>query len=354
MFLNKYIELKEISHFAGVRFDLVQAGGGNSSVKLDERRMIVKSSGINLSHITEKTGYVDVDFIEARNWFEKNTLSGLNKKEREQKGNELLLSITKSSLGKPSIETFLHAFLNTYTLHTHPISVNTIAAQLNWEEIFKQEFPDSVCISYETPGIDLALLLHLAINEYENTPKIIFVQNHGLIISCDSSQEVIELTNEVTEKCNKIVGIDLSRYQNISGLQAMMGNFWDDTPMIYCSDDHVISSLISSESKELNIWPFCPDTLIYCGATPVYISSLNDTEPLTKYFQTYSEPAKVIIFNEQVYFVAKSLSKAKESEELMKFHLLAVTKARGKINRLALNEVGYLLNWDAEKYRQGL
>ena len=34
-----------ISKYAGMRNDLAQAGGGNTSVKLDDQVMLVKSSG---------------------------------------------------------------------------------------------------------------------------------------------------------------------------------------------------------------------------------------------------------------------------------------------------------------------
>ena len=34
-----------ISKYAGERFDLIQAGGGNSSVKLDNGQMLIKASG---------------------------------------------------------------------------------------------------------------------------------------------------------------------------------------------------------------------------------------------------------------------------------------------------------------------
>ena len=51
--LNDFIE---ISKFAGERFDLVQAGGGNSSVKNDNGTMFIKASGTCLSEVDENYG----------------------------------------------------------------------------------------------------------------------------------------------------------------------------------------------------------------------------------------------------------------------------------------------------------
>ena len=52
------IEIKnfvEISKYAGERFDLVQASGGNSSVKITDTKMLIKASGFLLSDINENS-----------------------------------------------------------------------------------------------------------------------------------------------------------------------------------------------------------------------------------------------------------------------------------------------------------
>jgi hypothetical protein len=41
-------------------------------------------------------------------------------------------------------------------------------------------------------------------------------------------------------------------------------------------------------------------------------------------------------------------------EEVLKLHLLAMTAAPGAIRSLPLEELKYLGNWEAEKYRQSL
>ena len=52
-FIEIYIELikfQNISRYSGERFDLVQAGGGNSSVKIDDW-MFIKASGYNMTNV---------------------------------------------------------------------------------------------------------------------------------------------------------------------------------------------------------------------------------------------------------------------------------------------------------------
>ena len=350
--MKKQGQIQDMSQYAGSRFDLVQAGGGNSSVKLDDETMIVKASGINLSEVSSSSGYVDIRYQDIRDWFKNIDLSAKNKAQREQLGKEVLSLSANQQQGKPSIETFLHALLNTYTLHTHPVSVNAITALDNWKELLLEDFPDSICVPYATPGIDLALRLVEALENCEVIPQIIFLQNHGLIVSSDKCEDVYKLTDRVSSQLSKKIGLDLTRYENVTELQQLVKNQWDELPVIYCSDDKVIKDNLANESATVELWPFCPDTLIYCGVRPVYLSSINDVQSVDKYHQEYSEAAKVLVLNDQVYFVNISLKKAAESEALFKFHLLAVANNGRRINRLSIEEISYLNNWDAEKYRQ--
>ena len=47
-------EFERMSKYAGMREDLVQAGGGNSAYKIEPGRMAVKASGYQLADVTRK------------------------------------------------------------------------------------------------------------------------------------------------------------------------------------------------------------------------------------------------------------------------------------------------------------
>ena len=51
----------KLSKYAGERFDLVQAAGGNSSVKLKNNEMLIKASGFLLSDLDKNNGYSRVN-----------------------------------------------------------------------------------------------------------------------------------------------------------------------------------------------------------------------------------------------------------------------------------------------------
>ena len=54
--MNEIKNLIKLSKYAGMREDIVQAGGGNTSVKIDDKTMFIKSSGYQLSEMEENMG----------------------------------------------------------------------------------------------------------------------------------------------------------------------------------------------------------------------------------------------------------------------------------------------------------
>ena len=54
--------LIKLSKYAGMREDIIQAGGGNTSVKIDNETMFIKSSGYQLSEMEENVGYSKVNY----------------------------------------------------------------------------------------------------------------------------------------------------------------------------------------------------------------------------------------------------------------------------------------------------
>ena len=62
MYKSELEKLVKISQAVGNSPDLIQGGGGNTSVKLDDKLMAVKASGYRLNQITENEGFVVVNY----------------------------------------------------------------------------------------------------------------------------------------------------------------------------------------------------------------------------------------------------------------------------------------------------
>ena len=353
------IEIKnfvEISNYAGERFDLVQAAGGNSSVKLKNNEMLIKASGFLLSEVHENSGYSKVDIEKIINILKNEDIKNeSDKKKREAYAKKLVEEATLDLKNRPSIETLLHSTLYKYTLHTHPIVVNMIVIQKEWKEILLSIFKNEeiALVVYKTPGVELALELDRVINTLKIIPKIIFLQNHGLIITSDNIADIQKLTELVLNKIEKNLKIDMRRYKLTNKISSLISAVQKNANITYLSEDRYLNEQLI-QNKELFLQtPFCPDSLVFCGVSAVVLENLLDITLIQNYVEKYFELPKVIIFDRRIFFRALNVKKAKEIEEVMKFHIMVLEKnLETNKNFLEFHELSYLCNWEAENFRK--
>jgi len=351
-------EFIEISKYAGERFDLIQAGGGNSSVKLENGEMIIKASGYLLSDMEENRGYSTVVTEKVSKIVQNKTVtSETNKRKRESLTAVLIQEATLENSDRPSIETLLHSFLHKYTLHTHPIVANMILMQKDWESTLLNIFGDETIalVPYATPGIDLALKLHGVLQRFEKIPEIIFLQNHGLIITSPNKNEVIRLNEMVLEKLELFLEVDFSRYKLSNKLSSYVNTVQNDSVIAYLSEDLHLNNYLTKHKKLFFQTPFCPDGFVFCGFNAIEVQDLQDDKPLQNYLTKYFELPKIILFEKSLFIIAENVKKAKEIEDVLKFQIMVFDKnISNDFNLLGLDELSYLGNWEAEKYRQKL
>lgn len=346
-------DLIKISRYAGERFDLIQASGGNSSLK-EDGQMLIKSSGYHLSEITLDKGFSVVDnktILEILNLD-----FGNNKKDNEKIVSELVQkSVIKGS--RPSIETLLHALFKKYTLHTHPLSVNVICASKNARELLDKIFnkDEFLFIQYKTPGIELALELKKQMEifkqEYKKDADIVFLQNHGLIVSADSVNEVEETTDRVVDKIDNFMNFDFKRYKLTNKISSLVAN----GDIAYLSEDIYLNEILKKESELFHKTPFCPDQMVFCLSDILKIKSLDDEKAVSDFKIKHRNSPKVIVFEGKIFFMGTTVKKCTETQEVFKSHLLVLSNILTQNqNLLSKSELEYLANWEAEKYRQKL
>lgn len=344
--MNELKDFIEISKYAGTRFDLVQSGGGNSSVKNEDGTMYIKASGYSLSDVEENFGYTIVNNEEITKIFEdKNILSTYDKHELNILVSEYILKCNLTDKFRPSIETLLHLLLQKYTLHTHPIVVNAITSRNNWKEVLIELFGENIIlVDYKTPGYELAVELKKQLAN--NNAQIIFLQNHGLIVTSDTKTDIKNLTDFVVDKTEKYLNVDMTKYK----LAEDVSSFFDNEYTAYLSEDIFLNNSLSN--PYIYSLPFCPDKMVYCGVKTLSLGD-NPKHDIEEYKQKYFDIPKVIIYKGHLFFIAKNIRKAKEMEDVFKFHLMSLNiNQNNNINYLSENEIGYIGNWEAEKYRQ--
>lgn len=351
-------ELIQMSKYAGERFDLVQAGGGNTSVKFDDNSMYIKASGYLLSELSHHKGHTMVALDKVLAILEnEEILKTKEKNKRDHIASEQLSKAILQGTDRPSIETFLHALLYKYTLHVHAISVNVFTSQKNWSEELKELDEAALCIPYETPGIELAILMKMQLESYElqhnKLPNTIFLQNHGLIISSDRFEDIQLWTDDIVRKAELRAGVDFSRYRCTNALSTCFNRVFSTNDIAYLSEDHTIKNLLDSVDKVHLARPFSPDGFVFCGYTTLPLTDLEDS-PFKTYQLKYNDRPKIVTYKGNLYIFAADLKKAKMMEDVLKNNLLIASSLEHKLTYLEEDEIAYLGNWDAEKYRQEL
>jgi len=198
--------------------DYVILGEGNTSAKVDDEHFFVKASGKYLSR-SDRDTFVKVKLKEVLEILEMGDLT-----DEEIKDALFAACADPGNKMKPSVETTFHAFLLSlpgisFVGHTHPTAVNSLLCSVNAKEILSGRiFPDEIVycgiepiyIEYVDPGLELARVIrersYRFMEDQGCTPKVILVQNHGLIALGKTAHEVEAITAMWCKTCRVLMG----------------------------------------------------------------------------------------------------------------------------------------------------
>jgi rhamnose utilization protein RhaD (predicted bifunctional aldolase and dehydrogenase) len=349
-------ELVNLCAFAGERFDLSQAGGGNASFVRDGE-LFITASGWPLSDVKDAGGTCRLDqsaLVETMRSL-KGKQDKLDKAELERVASKCVAQCSKTPEVRPSIETLMHCLLGPFTLHTHPIAVTALLCRKNWRETIEKLFPDAICVGYETPGVRLALALMDKLDESKraNGSTKVFLENHGFIVSAGSDEEVIQITNEVVDKVGGHLGLNLSHYKLTNQLTNLIRSVSKESVCSYYCEDKILLDALKSNEDLIIERPSWPDQLVYCGSAGLRLSSFGDARAVKDFMEKYSHLPKVIIVDEHIFLVDRTIKNCRRLEEVLKAHVMMLENAdMDDVQFLSNDEQEYLLNWEAEKARQ--
>lgn len=310
---NALKQLHTLCNRYGQRFDLTQAGGGNISVKIpfgDKTLLIIKASGYSLADVSTTDGYVILN------------------------NNNLTEKVLLKTALRPSIETAMHSSLQTYTVHLHAIQAISILVKKDAEKITQKLFPDSLFIDYFTPGKDLAN----AVLEKYNSEKLIFLKNHGILLTTPCISNIETLLCQIDNTLEQQIPVRFTHYKMVNLLSDRLEGIFNQKFISYLIEDKVILDLFKDQKIDDQI--STPDKLVYCGTHIV-----TDLETLP----SLSHAPSLIFYNDHLFSVAHSLKKCREIAEVFKAHLLFSSKDD---QLLEGKEISFLQGWDAEKYRK--
>ncbi len=186
--------------------DYVILGEGNTSARIDADTFWVTASGFELGSLGAD-GFVQVRFDRILPF-----LSGKELADDEVRRTLIAAKADGRAEPRPSVETFMHAALLTvegvkFIGHTHPTAVNRFTCSRAFCDgaagrLFPDEIvlcgPAPVIVPYVDPGLPLARAIHERVRAFIAArglrPKVVLLQNHGLIALGSSAREVEDIT----------------------------------------------------------------------------------------------------------------------------------------------------------------
>ena len=338
MDLKKISDLIEISKYVGLRPEYIQGGGGNTSIKFDDKKMAIKASGFLLKDIKEKEGYAVLDHKKINEFIKNYEGSDI-----EKDGNHVMKETTPEVDGlqklKPSVEAGFHSLLLKYVIHSHSAYANILCCAEEGKDtankIFAQKNIKNLWLPYMNPGFELSRFMYKKVEEfkekYNEFPKVIFMENHGLIVT-DNSKEVCIRKNE---EINKIIieYFKLTKFPKI--------RLEENEENVFASKTEYVLDYIHKESVDYDFFSqkiLYPDQIVYInnnqGSGKI---ELKANKKFLKYRCTEKEAIGI--------------------EETLLAYLYVIDNINK--NNLTLQVMGeeakaFIKNWDAEKHRKDL
>ena len=315
---------------------LTQGAGGNTSLK-DDGWLWVKSSGAWLEHAQTKETFVPVPV--------ETILAGFHA------GQDRKAEWTAPSgrLLRSSIETSLHAVIpDRWVFHLHTVNSMLWASmedgRLGVEDRLRG-LPWA-WVRYDRPGLPLTRAI---VEQLGHQPKILLLENHGLVVSGQTCDEVNELLAE-TERRLSLPARPKALVDRIA-LAAATPERYHLARKLHAHECALDPSAFAAAALGMP----APDFAVFLGARLVAVrrghSIANAAQAYRSEFGL--EPA-VFLLEGQGALVHDSVS---ENGELMLQALgqmLLRLPVGARLTYLPIQEIHGLLDWDAEKYRQSL
>ena len=198
--------------------DYVIIGEGNTSARIDDDSFYVKASGQQMAHITAD-GFTAIHLDPILD-----LLDNPPETFAEQKERMATARVSPETDALPSVEVSFHGMLLhecgvQFIGHTHPTAINKIMCSIHAETFAKNRLfpdeivlcgPESVLVPYADPGLPLAIIMRERVREFmanfSEAPKVILLQNHGVIALGKTPTEVLNITSMCVKAAHIFMG----------------------------------------------------------------------------------------------------------------------------------------------------
>ncbi|MHC4212131.1 MAG: SDR family oxidoreductase [Planctomycetota bacterium] len=383
--MNKALaDLIRISKATGKDTELVQGGGGNTSVKTaDGKHMYIKASGTALKDMTSQSGWRRLRIDKVLSVIGDKQLAGLDSSLREPEVVRRLLHACDDDVesgARPSVEAHLHAMLDKYVIHLHPVVIAAYANARNGRIQFEKLFSDAkfppLWIAYTDPGFKLAKKLAKLTEGYKKEhgrkPSVIVLEKHGLIVTAGAADSALKLVHQVVNRCGKSLkktkkravkspnanAVTDARLAIRKSLFEVAGEY---LPVSYFPPRDSIAAFMSRKDarKLLAVSALNPDELLYANGPAMWLESCDaDTviRRLKSLIDKGQRPSSAFLVKNVGLFVASEMKLASIIAGITGGSLFVRSHAAdfGGVLSLTKREQDFINNWESEAFRKNL
>ncbi len=390
-------DLIRISREVGRDPDLVQGGGGNTSVKTaDGRAILIKASGTALAEMNDSRGWVELSLSRLRRILSVARLLRLPAAEREREVLRLLGKSVVVPLGsRPSVESSLHALLDRVVIHSHPVGLNAFlcsrGSRVAYMKAVGSGFWEPLYVPYVDPGFILAQRVEREIAEYclraGKLPSVMLLENHGLFVSAPETQECFAIHRSVCRAAERYMrlgrvnpfafeviprgGSGLRRHGFLAGTIRSALLAARCSPLLVHRDREPIARrFIRLPEAPLAALQgaFTPDQIVYCRTSPLVLDSLPEDGDGASWYESSVrlarrfrkrfglDPRVVIVPRSGVYYAAKDLAQLRTVAEVYRGAMAVFLRAprTGGPRFLTSRQTAFIESWEVEAFRARL
>jgi rhamnose utilization protein RhaD (predicted bifunctional aldolase and dehydrogenase) len=296
---------------------------------------------------------------------------------------------------RPSVECLFHALLpEPIVLHTHPTVVNALTCARDGPRISDELFGDAVLwVPYVDPGLPLARRIADVRRAHRtrtggDPPRALLLQNHGLIVSGDTAEEVAGGCERVVTAVRQRLAAsgpsplddspraeqpDETWYADAErvvapALGALLASGARPKVVTFDRSPEALDIATTSAGRELVAGgPLTPDQIVYTGSWPMWLEPpiAGERDSILEHLRerlavhvatTGSNPSVIVAAGLGIFVAADSARFAETANETF---LDAMRVARGAarlggVRVLAPGERAFIETWEAEAYRRGV
>ncbi len=378
------IDLVAVSREYGSDPKWVVAGGGNTSLKVDDI-LYIKASGFPLATIDEG-GFTRMDRSKLAAIWNADYPAGDDTAAVAERESLVLADMMAACMPgedkRPSVEALLHDLLPwPLIVHLHPTMINGLTCGMKGQAIAEEIFQEAQeWIPVTDPGYVLAKIIKEALENRTargiKAPDFIFLANHGVFVGGADIGEIREkysqLKKSLEERLVRSPG-DLPVKTNFPGVAAKLeilrkiasGFFGESMKSAFVCGGELEKYLLDSDASAPLTGSLTPDHIVYAGPGALYLDadgSAEEWETAAKSFSDFwGKPPNIILLAGESKgigaFVAASGQKALDNAVLLLGNALEVcayTESFGGPMLLEERFIRFIVDWEVENYRSKL